>query len=398
MSLSPREPDAEEIERKWTAIWESRVKELPLLPDPRPRALTPDPFESSDTASKQAPRPFYQESASWFKVPPNIRRDILRLAFGDARLHMCMEYGYPDVPREAESTYHCNIVVGPGENSKEEFRLVNKSQSTSWHWWGSRCHRYFPISTREMGPMTRKGSKGPWEDYCRDGGNHRRLKSITSLEITWPFDTKFTPEQSYDNLDQDHIESVLGLLSSDWFTSLRRLYVFFDEGEAWLALSGSEAYSKVIFDHMDAFARRMTHLSELEVEEEGQGGIKMYELNKSYQQVWRDIHGNVTAVQLPYVDSYPKAPYHLPQGDNQVPGYWILEVDTDKIPHTPPPYTRFCGHLAFDHPDRLGSGSSPRSDILGYSPESPSYIPVSPQGSPKSPTSPDRPDFHELNH
>ncbi|KAF5987631.1 hypothetical protein FCOIX_895 [Fusarium coicis] len=111
MSLSPREPDAEEIERKWTAIWESRVKELPLLPDPRPRALAPDPFQISDTASKQAPRPLYQESASWFKVPPNIRRDILRLAFGDARLHMYMEYGYPDVPRDAESKYHCNIVV-----------------------------------------------------------------------------------------------------------------------------------------------------------------------------------------------------------------------------------------------------------------------------------------------
>jgi hypothetical protein len=182
MSLSPREPDSEEIERKWTAIWESRVKELPVLPDPRPRALTPDPFQISDTASKQAPRPLYQESASWFKVPPNIRRDILRLAFGDARLHMYMEYGYPDVPRDAESKYHCNIVVGPGENSQEEFRLVDKSQSTSWHWWGSRCHRYFPISTEEMGPMTRKGSKGPWEDYCRDGGNDKVCKVWRKME------------------------------------------------------------------------------------------------------------------------------------------------------------------------------------------------------------------------
>jgi hypothetical protein len=230
----------------------------------------------------------------------------------------------------------------------------------------------------------------------------QRLKSITSLEVTWPFDTKFSPEQSYDNLNQDHIESVLGLLSSEWFTSLRRLYLFFDEGEAWLARDGIEVYRKVIFDHMDAFARRMTYLHECAfaipdylfrrvlydattVEVERWEGNKVYELKKSYQQVWRDIHGNVTAVQLPYVDSYPKAPYHLPQGDHQVPGYWILEANTHKVPHTPRSYTPICRYWGFDNPERLGSGPSP------------SYSPVSPPV-PGSPTRLDQPNILEVDH
>ena len=31
----------------------------------------------------------------------------------------------------------------------------------------------------------------------------------------------------------------------------------------------------------------------------------------------------MTVVQLPYIDSYPKPPYHLLQDGNQVDGYWI---------------------------------------------------------------------------
>jgi hypothetical protein len=247
----------------------------------------------------------------------------------------------------------------------------------------------------------------------------QRLKTITSLEITWPLETKFTPDQSYDNLNQDHLESILCLLSSEWLVSLRHLYVFLDEDEAWLGRSGLDAYSDIIFDHLDSFARRMTHLNECAfaipdylfesihcgattVEVEEQGGVSMYSHNNSYQQVWRDIHGNMTAVQLPYVDSYPKAPYNLPQGDDQVPGYWVLEVNTHKVPHTPLPHLQICslggcnGSSSYDQLDRFGSPLSPRSDLSGYSPASPQYSPVSPRFNPRSRTGSNQPSVPEM--
>ncbi|KAM0557993.1 hypothetical protein ACHAPJ_005159 [Fusarium lateritium] len=95
MSYCPRRPDpeAEQRERQARERWDARIQELSLLPSPQPQALTPNP-------TSQTPRPLFQKSCSWFKVLPNIRRDILQLAFGGTRLHMDLIYDYPDAPRQ----------------------------------------------------------------------------------------------------------------------------------------------------------------------------------------------------------------------------------------------------------------------------------------------------------
>ncbi|QGI68334.1 hypothetical protein CEK26_012296 [Fusarium fujikuroi] len=327
MSLSPRYPGAEEEERERNERWEARVKELTLLPDPRPRALTPDPnllsSSNNSTASVSGPRPRYQETCLWFRVPPNIRSDILRLAFGDTRIHINMEYNRPHIAHPESSSLHCGIVVGPGEYPGEEMRVLDKTKPATWRWWSSRCHRSYPDETKNQGPMTRGGAPGPWVDNCRNGGNSsvceawkeqegssachvgvmgwllscrqnymetidvlystntlilqgsrminrlsqmllpQRLATVTSLEVIWPFKTNFTPDQDYDDLDQGHLRSVLDMLLPSQFPALRRLYVEFHDGqECFLGTSGLEVYEEIILRQLDSFAQRMTHLTE----------------------------------------------------------------------------------------------------------------------------------------
>ncbi|KAF4335488.1 hypothetical protein FBEOM_10665 [Fusarium beomiforme] len=406
MSFSPRGPDPEERERERNALWEARIKELPVLPDPRPRALTPDSSFSSKSvsASYHAPRPLYQESCFWFRVPPNIRRDILRLAFGDARIHIELEYNHPHIASPGSSSLHCGIVVGPGVYANEEPRVLDKTKPATWRWWSSKCHRWSPGETQGLGPMTRTGALGPWVDYCHDGsysriceawkqlegplachigvmgwllscrqnymetidvlystntlildGSHmisrlpqlllpRRLEAVTSLEVNWPFKTNCNLSQSYDELDKDHLNSIFDLLSPSQFPALRQLYIWFSQDEdAYLNYSGLEVYHDIVIQHLDSFAQCMNHLKECafalpdffyqtihseatEVCIKMGNGTKGYIHERSYRQVWRDINGKMTVVKLPYVDSYPQPPYHLPREDDKVAGYWILEA------------------------------------------------------------------------
>lgn len=143
MSFSPRSPGAEKQQDKDDAIWEERIQQLVKLPDPRPRALTPD------AACSRAPVARFQESCTWFKVPPNIRRDILRLAFGDTRLHLQLIY----------------------DNSEDRgYDSPNESKSRGWRWWSSRCYRLSPDETSQRHAMTNGGLLGPWADECDEVG------------------------------------------------------------------------------------------------------------------------------------------------------------------------------------------------------------------------------------
>ncbi|KAF5672223.1 hypothetical protein FCIRC_8476 [Fusarium circinatum] len=444
MSFSPRDPDAEEKERERNERWEARVEELTLLPNPRPRALTPDLYLLSSsitsTASAPGPRPRYQETCFWFRVPPNVRRDILRLAFGDTRIHINLEYNHPHIAHPESSNLHCGIVVGPGEYPGEETRVLDETKPATWRWWSSRCHRSYPDEIKGQGPMTRGGALGPWVDCCRNGGDSsiceawkeqegplachvgvmgwllscrqkcvakfifysaerlmaltdigsymetidilystntlilqgsrminrlpqmllpQRLATVTSLEVIWPFKTKCTPHKEYDDLDQDHLRSVLDLLLPSQFPALRRLYIWFNDGqECFLGISGLGTYKEIILRKLDSFIQRMTHLTECafalpdyffrtlhhEATEtlENSDGIRSYYNRRSYQQVWRDFNGNMAAVVLPYVDSYPRPPYQVVQ-DEQVAGYWILEASDDEIMNSQDEPTHWCG-------------------------------------------------------
>lgn len=174
MTFDPGSPCSSDTRgRRWKEYSQAQLKKLPVLPNPRPRALTPDPFLGS--GANRAPIPRYQESCFWFKVPPNIRRDIIRLAFGDTRLHLFIDWDYLDVPRQPSQKLHCGIARGPldDENMTKRRikRLKDETQPEKWQWWGSRCHRIHPSDDGTLGPMTRGGSLGPWADYCRSGGS-----------------------------------------------------------------------------------------------------------------------------------------------------------------------------------------------------------------------------------
>ncbi|KAF4943212.1 hypothetical protein FGADI_13561 [Fusarium gaditjirri] len=283
------------MEKSWNERCEAQANQPPLLPTPRPRALTPSLTPANEVMSDSAPRPMYQESCYWFKVPPNIRRDILRLAFGDTRLHMYMNYHRPDIPPDPDSKYHCRIVTEPENWGYPRFPVTDDSQAEAWQWQGSRCHRYPPNLEKDQGPMTQGGLEGQWDDSCVNGGDPdiceawrevggpsaceigvmgwllscrqnymetidvlystntlilgdscllehfpslltpQRLGVMTSLEITWTLKKHFTANQDYDDIDVGHLKSLFDLLSPSKFPALRRLYIWFTKARASLA-------------------------------------------------------------------------------------------------------------------------------------------------------------------
>jgi hypothetical protein len=90
------------------------------------------------------------QTSPWFKVPPNIRRDILRLAFGDRRLHMSLflERQYP----------------------LDDIHESKDIQATmEWQWFGCICHQLV-VPDQLPAPMTSGANHlGPWADTCKSG-------------------------------------------------------------------------------------------------------------------------------------------------------------------------------------------------------------------------------------
>ena len=142
------------------------AQQLPRLPDPRPRPLTPPGFRVSE--SHGPPYALFQETCAYFRLPPNIRNDILRLAFGDRRLHLSLAYCHSQAAQCPD--YH----LRNGSNYKESQNpaLVGKKTTDwtsprAWRWANSFCHR--PVPNAEDGPPTRGGPDGPWADRCCSG-------------------------------------------------------------------------------------------------------------------------------------------------------------------------------------------------------------------------------------
>ncbi|KAF9776819.1 hypothetical protein IL306_004937 [Fusarium sp. DS 682] len=410
MDSRPRAAWRENREKWWNELWENRVKELPLLPDPRPRAVTPRLTPDVGYVSNPAPRPLYQESCPWFKVPPNIRRDILRLAFGDTRLHIYMDYGYPDLPRRQDSKVHCRIATEHGYYARRLFRATDDKVS---------------IPLLGVKPITRNLALTSNRSYMEAIdvlystntlllGEARmiarlpkllvpqHLELVSSLEITWTLKTCCTPNQDYDEMDQDHLKSIFDLLAPSTFPALRRLYIWFaKDPAAWLSTTGLVPYEKLIFRHLDSFVQDRDNLKECAfalprnffvrklmattemVAEERDTDIEI-SLANGHRKLWRDVRGNMTVLKLPYVDSYPRPPYHLSQRDNQVAGYWVLESPYDDLPgYRTPVLPSFCT-LGSQDPEVVFGPRTPRNP--SYSPASPTFTSPS---SPRSPSSPD---------
>jgi hypothetical protein len=152
---------------------EDAIDKLSLLPNPppRPRCLTPSGFrDATEEPGLPKPKPTFQHCA-YYKLPPDVRRYILILAFGNRRLHMDFSYDYPDMSSDLIQPLdknHCGIVM---ENMYgDKLRVVDDTKPRSWIWWGSVCHRLpLDLDVSQTGPMTHGGPDGPWADTCRVG-------------------------------------------------------------------------------------------------------------------------------------------------------------------------------------------------------------------------------------
>jgi hypothetical protein len=151
---------------------EYAIEQLSLLPTPPPRSrsIAPSGFQEAVAEEPELPKPRFQDCA-YYKLPPEIRRLILRLAFGGQRLHIDFVYNHPDMSSELITSLtenHCGIANADFEDGRS--RVIDDNKPRSWHWWGSVCHRLPPnLETGQTGPMTHGGPDGPWADTCRIG-------------------------------------------------------------------------------------------------------------------------------------------------------------------------------------------------------------------------------------
>ncbi|KAF5632401.1 multidrug resistance [Fusarium tjaetaba] len=313
----PSESDISDIVRDVEK--EDAIEKLSLLPNPplRVRCITPSGFR--DVAEEPGlPKPTFQHCA-YYKLPPDIRRYILILAFGNRRLHMDFSYDYPDMTSDLIQPLdknHCGIVM---ENMYgDKLRVVDDTKPRSWIWWGSVCHRLPPdLNISQTGPMTHGGPDGPWADTCRVGeARHcdswpgslpakcrigvmgwlqscrqnyaeaidilyskntiimaneamithlpqlllpQRLASITSIEISWNLKSQY--ESGFSNaIDEADLKHICALLSSH-FPQLRRLYLSLERsrrrGSGW----GSDGWPTISL-HLDNLVRMMPSLTE----------------------------------------------------------------------------------------------------------------------------------------
>ncbi|KAG4271087.1 hypothetical protein FPRO04_11315 [Fusarium proliferatum] len=358
----PISPDWGVYDRDWQG-WRHLI---PKLSSTRHRALTPPGFsDEDDDKSLQRPAAAFQQSL-WFKVPANLRRDILRLAFGDRRLHMHLAFDAARCTPEDPDDLEAYELGDPDDPDAPGLRRK------LWSWNGCICARKHDP---ELGPMTRGGlNPGPWIDRCCDSINvpkpppqnigimgwlqscrqnyaetvdvlystntviisgeatitelpslipHHHLTKITSLEIKAPI-TK-------DNVLGD----VTNLILPARFPNLKRLYISIE----WCGAGIRDPDPDELIASFDTLARTTKECA-FAIPMEWFSRISWGQMRSAttgrqitYSQFWRTLgnaegdkdgyEGGLDVIQLPFVDSYPRPPYHL---ESPGAGYWILEA------------------------------------------------------------------------
>lgn len=145
-------------------------EQLPFLPQHRPRVLTPSPSRESLVLSAEAAT---SNSAFFQKLPSEIRRKILKEAFGMFAMHMHLSLEYPRIPIKdrtpQDSGRHARISYIPNtwEAQKPPKRFGIPKQKT-WQWFGCICHRSWPWHLSQWQPYWMGGST-PDFDRCIAG-------------------------------------------------------------------------------------------------------------------------------------------------------------------------------------------------------------------------------------
>ncbi|KAG5818779.1 hypothetical protein H9Q74_000919 [Fusarium xylarioides] len=346
--------------------WRAHVDEMALLPNSRPRALTPLGFQDEDPSEIiERPVPLFQKSP-WFSLPPNIRRDILRLAFGDRRLHMSLTFRHKHT----------------SDDEKVE----------SWQWFGGICNRGETLRPRDIAG----GQQRFWEDDCKHGDieppktgvmgwllscrqnyaemidllyssntiamsgeamiSHigqlalpQRLAVVTSLEIRWPLQRENEPCAGHHDehtnairrllhpfqLDVDHLSVVLDTLSSTSFPNLRRLCISFEKEYNDRPISNLGAHD-IIINKLLQFVKSRPKFKECAFalpKKVFDTIIKVIrpmvpDSNESpgrCKQAWCDSDGKLHITHVPFVNSYPAPPPYLDKTADS--GFWLLRID-----------------------------------------------------------------------
>ncbi|OBT48052.1 hypothetical protein VE00_01715 [Pseudogymnoascus sp. WSF 3629] len=110
----------------------------PILPQTRPRVLTPSPSRESlveSAASATANSAFFQ------KLPPEIRLKILREAFGDRTIHMDLYFDYPMKPLSERQPNRTQRVGGARIPPPQPQWGIARAQRKKWQWLSGECYR-----------------------------------------------------------------------------------------------------------------------------------------------------------------------------------------------------------------------------------------------------------------
>ncbi|KAJ9418891.1 hypothetical protein QL093DRAFT_2640864 [Fusarium oxysporum] len=139
--------------------------EIPLLPNPRSRLLTPSP--STEDIATQA------QIAPVFTLPPELRRKILDEAFDDRTIHIDLVLKYPLRLQRSDRRYpEHRFTTNYGHCWPETSGnlCLDRSQPKHWQWRGCVCHRLPP--PQYCRDETVPGWEQPADDFCCEGESH----------------------------------------------------------------------------------------------------------------------------------------------------------------------------------------------------------------------------------
>jgi hypothetical protein len=139
--------------------------EVPYLADSRPRPLTP----VSDCS--QPPACFLLA-----RLPPEIRREILVMAFGDRVLHMNLINEHPVVCGAASASRSASRWDGGNGLS------IDTDSPERWTWSGCVCQRNHRLAACFKPEKWTGHWTGPWADRCLEA----RVKHSPEPRLQWP--------------------------------------------------------------------------------------------------------------------------------------------------------------------------------------------------------------------
>ncbi|KAM0350173.1 hypothetical protein ACHAPU_003338 [Fusarium lateritium] len=181
--------------------------DVPHLPDPRPYALTPSSSVQDFKIPPQTPL-FFQ------KLPPEIRYEILVLAFGDRTVHMDLFFNHPF----AKKLLSDRTTMDPyahGASKTPHLNYLDRTQPPRWQWGGCVCHRNpSPLFSRYDDKRVGKFEE-PGGDGCLTGFSFRCIEYSITVDKDDP--TKFGNKKKRPEL------CLIGALG--WLQACRLAYV-----------------------------------------------------------------------------------------------------------------------------------------------------------------------------